>query len=376
MSKVATNQDVKKLNRLNTLKAILTHGKISQPALAKLLGHSGPTVLQNVKELSSLGLVQEAGDLNSTGGRKARAYAPIADAKLSLGIEITKNHIGIVMIDLLGQILFYQRISQRFALQDDYFKLLGLLCEQVISKVGCDPDKIAGIGVSLPGIVDTTAKKLISSHVLAIWDVSTDNFSRYLNLPCFFINDANAAGLAENHRLHHSDHLVYVSLSNSVGGAILHSDQLYLGDTLRSGEFGHMTLIPQGKACYCGKLGCFDAYCNAELLSSQTNGNLEAFFKELADGNPEFALIWQQYLENLAVAVNNLHMVFDCDIMIGGYVGSYLPKFAPKFREMLAERNTFAQDSSYLKYCSYKTEASAIGAALLPLEDFMENLCL
>ena len=59
-------------------------------------------------------------------------------------------------------------------------------------------------------------------------------------------------------------------------------------------------------------------------------------------------------------------MTFDCDVIVGGYVGGFLAEFGEPLREMLVERNTFEPDSSYLKFSRYRLEASALGAALLP----------
>lgn len=83
MNDRASNMDVKKINRVNTLRCIFACERISQPELTQKLGVSWPTVLQNVKELLELGLVEEVGAYESTGGRKARAFAPIRDARLA-----------------------------------------------------------------------------------------------------------------------------------------------------------------------------------------------------------------------------------------------------------------------------------------------------
>ena len=165
-----------------------------------------------------------------------------------------------------------------------------------------------------------------------------------------------------------------MSLSNSVGGAILNAGELYTGSNLRAGEFGHNTLIPGGRRCYCGKEGCLDAYCSAKVLSNHTNGNLLEFFDQLRAGNPEMQKIWQEYLRYLAVAINNLRMSFDCDVMAGGYVGAFLEEFGAPLRGMLEGRNTFQQDASYFKICRYQVEAAAVGAALLQIEEFIQSL--
>ena len=96
----ASNRDVKKINRIRTMRSIFDCDRISQPELAAKVGNSWPTVLQNVKELMEMGLVQEVGTFESTGGRKAKAFAPVRNARYAVGLEITQNHIGAVLADL------------------------------------------------------------------------------------------------------------------------------------------------------------------------------------------------------------------------------------------------------------------------------------
>lgn len=374
ITRSSNNRDVKKNNRIDTLRTILACGRISQPALAARLGHSGPTVLQNVRELIALGLVTEAGVFDSTGGRKAKAFAPVYDAHLAIGLEITRTHLGLVVIDLAGHLVRHQRTRLPFAMSTAYLQALRDAVTDLLEQENLPPEKILGVGISLPGILDRTGSMLTSSHVLRLYNVATENFSRYISFPCFFINDANAAGLAEVYNCDGHDSLVYLSLSNSVGGAILINGQLYTGSHQRAGEFGHNTLVPDGRRCYCGKRGCLDAYCNANVLSDLTGGSLSLFFDGVREGKPQCTTAWDEYLDHLAVAINNLHMSFDCSVVAGGYVGSYLEEFAPHFREMLAARNTFEPDATYFRFCRHKVGASAIGAALLPVMDFLARI--
>ena len=95
----ANNMDVKRRNLANTLRCILSCERISQMELSQQLALSWPTILQNVKELLDMGLVQEGGQYESTGGRKAKAYAPVKDAKLAIGLDLTRNHVSVVLVD-------------------------------------------------------------------------------------------------------------------------------------------------------------------------------------------------------------------------------------------------------------------------------------
>ena len=118
----ASNMDVKRRNRANTLRCILSCERISQMELSQQLNLSWPTILQNVKELAELGFVQEVGQYESTGGRKAKAYAPVKDAKLAIGLDLTRNHVSVVLVDLSGQVVRYQRRSKPFSLEDAYLQ--------------------------------------------------------------------------------------------------------------------------------------------------------------------------------------------------------------------------------------------------------------
>jgi len=373
MTAPANNMDVKRRNRANTLRCILTCDRISQMELSQRLALSWPTVLQNVKELSELGLIQEVGSYESTGGRKAKAYAPVRDAKLALGLDITRNHVSMVLVNLSGQVVQWTRKPYAFSLDDAYTSGLGELAKQFLSAHSAQ-ERLLGVSISLPGIVAEGESTLRYSHVLNVQDLSTEFFSRYIPHPCRFTNDANAAGLAEIYGEQDAGNLVYLSLSNSVGGAILNNGTLYTGTHLRAGEFGHNTLVPGGRRCYCGKEGCLDAYCSARVLADHTQGRLADFFDRLRAGDAKLAQAWQEYLEYLAVAVNNLHMSFDCDVIVGGYVGAYLEEFGGPLRPLLEERNTFRRDASYLRFCRYKLEAAAVGAALMQIEAFIQGV--
>lgn len=135
-----------------------------------------------------------------------------------------------------------------------------------------------------------------------------------------------------------------------------------------------MTLIPCGKPCYCGKTGCVDAYCSARVLSDLSGGRLEDFFLGLQQNNPEYRSVWNTYLEHLAVVINNLHMILDYDIVLGGYVGSFLSPWLDTIRQLVTERNTFDSDGSFVKLCTYHTGAAAYGAAMNVMEGFVQMI--
>jgi predicted NBD/HSP70 family sugar kinase len=346
-----SNQEIKKINRNQIYRYISHYERVSKPEIAHALGLSMPTVLQNVAELVERGLVGEAGSFDSTGGRKAKVLIPVSGARFAIGIDITANHIGLVLTDLSGTVLTHTRMHKPFRNEDPYFLELGQLSLSFLEQAGRPLEDFLGFGISIPGIISQDNQVITHAHALRITNVPCRSFSQYIPYPCVFTNDANAAMIAE--MFHHPDKLtaVYLSLSNSVGGAIFSEtgndfirmpvfQNFFLGDNCRSGEFGHTTLFPGGTPCYCGKLGCVDSYSSALVLSRYAGGRLEDFFEGLPD-RPEWRKTWQTYLDDLAIVVNNLRMTFDCQVIIGGYVGSFIEPFLESLRERVAQRNTF-----------------------------------
>lgn len=384
-NKRASNIEVKKINRNQIFRYVNKYGRVSKPDITLALGISMPTVLQNINELIEQNLVREVGLFDSTGGRKAIAIAPIHESHYAIGIDITQNHIGLVLTDLSGEVLRHTRVYKPFMNDKSYYKELGTKALQFMEDGNISKDVFLGFGISVPGIVDPQSKKITFSHALGISNVTCDVFQQFIPYPCIFINDANASGIAEIYNAEKGYNAVYLSLSNSVGGAIIEErqsylnqntiyDMLYLGDNWRSGEFGHVALIPGGKQCYCGKQGCFDSYCSAKNLSKYTNGKLEDFFMELEAGNEEFKTTWEEYINYLAIKVNSLRMTFDCRVIIGGYVGSFIEPYISDLREKAAMLNTFETDASYIQPCKYRIEASALGSALLYIEEFIRSI--
>lgn len=367
----ATNMEVKKNNRNQIFRFVCGHDKVSNPDISYALKLSLPTVTQNTKELIEKGLIEEVGELESTGGRRAKALSVKKDACFAIGLDITKNHIGLLLTNLTGEILKYDRIVQAYRTEEVYFYAVNEKMEQFLEESGVNREKISGIGISFPGIVDLEKQMITYSHILEVQNLPLAEVSRFFAYPCSFFNDANAGALAEGIRMKEDERFFYLSLSNTVGGAILNESKLQQGKAFRCGEVGHMTIVPDGKLCYCGKKGCLDAYCSAKILSGKMNGKLEQFFEKLKQKDPDAKEVWDQYTSYLAIGVNNIHMVLDCDIILGGYAGGYLEPYIPEIWEKVKKRNTFEEERLFIRACSYKIETAALGAALKVIEDFI-----
>lgn len=365
------SNEKKQYNRSRIARFILKVGTASKPEIASALNLSMPTVLQNVKELTDAGVIREVGEYQSTGGRKAKTLSVVSESRYAVGMDITANHVSFVLIDLKANVVRWKRNRQSYEHSPSYYQSVRDGLDLFLQEIQVDRGKLLGTGISLPGIIDKSTATLVKSHILNVENISLQVLSQYFDQEPAYENDASAAAMAELG--HHSGNAVYLSLSNTVGGAIYIDQELYPGDHFRSAEFGHVILVPGGRTCYCGKKGCVDAYCSARVLTG-SGGTLEEFFQKVENREPGALEVWDRYMDDLAVTVSNLRMSFDCDIVLGGYVGAFLGPYRMELGHRVQQYNLFDRDSSYLQVCRYARETSAVGAALTFVERYLDTI--
>ena len=240
-----------------------------------------------------------------------------------------------------------------------------------------DPACLIGIGCSMPGIVSADRKSLRISHILKV--TPEKPFSFQPDMPCQMLcfNDADAACMVECYTQNGLETFAFLSLSNTVGGALVVNRNITRGLMGRCGELGHVCIDPgpQARMCYCGKRGHFDAYGSAKLLAEKVDNTLESFFARVEQGDPEMVRALDEYLDNLSILVENIVMFLDMPMVIGGYVGSFLSPYLDRLKEKVALRDNLEFSSvGHIRLCRMKIEAAAVGCGLYFVEQFIREL--
>ncbi len=375
------NIELKKINRNRIFRLLYSVDKISKQEISAQLQMSMPTVTQNLKNLEDQNLIVKVGTFESTGGRKPEAITYNPSAKYAIGIDITTNNIVAVVVDISGTIVESENLTIPFSDDSSYFQQVSIFIDNIVNRSSIDKDDILGVGIALPAIISKDKRSVCHASILGSQDGilgfengTCDHFAKYIPYPCILCNDANAGGIAELWNNSATTNSVYISLNNTIGGAILFNNQLYFGENQRSGEFGHITIVNNGRRCYCGKNGCADAYLSANILSNTADGSLVNFFNYVNSGSVYHINVWNEYLDYLSLCVNNLRMLFDCNVIIGGYVGVYMDEHIEQLRTLVAKRNTYETSGGYMQACHYKMHATAVGAALIHIEEFIRNI--
>ena len=372
--KQTANLHIQKTNRTNIYQLLRQQDALTKQDIVQRLQLSLPTVTQNINSLISEGLVMEDGSVGHTGGRRAKTYSIVRNARTAVGLDITRNHITAVAVDLTGEVIAQHRERHKFERSDSYYKHLGVTIRDLVKKASLAEEQILGVGIGLPALVTDDNQTIFYGEILKFTGATCQEFSKYIHYKTALYNDANAAGFADFWIRRTPGSAFYLMLSNNIGGAVVINNQIYGGSHFHSGEIGHLTLFPQGKPCYCGQKGCVDAYLAATVLSSLSDGNLADFFLLLEQKNHKAVKLWNFYLDCLALTVNNLQAVFDSKVILGGYVGEYMEKYIDEIKARATKLNSFENDADYLDVCRYKTHSIAAGAALNFIVEFIDSI--
>ena len=374
-SQKLTNTDVKKLNKNRIFRLIYNSDKISRQEIADQLGLSLPTVNQNLKMLMEDGLIEYVGNFTSTGGRRAQAITINNNARKAISVNIKADYINVDVVGLKGQIIYSMAVKAHFSKSSAYIEKLTNAVRHAVDYVGADTDDILGVGITVPGILDDEKQILISAPPLKAKNYNLTKLISAIDYPVVVMNDARAEAYADHWFNGKSeDEKIYIMLGEGVGGAYINASAIRNGVHNRGGEFGHMVIHPGGKQCLCGKKGCFEAYVSEKVLSSELDMTLDNFFELAAQGNKNNSNVLDEYMDNLALGINNIYTMMDCDIVLGGTVAPYLKRYENSIKERLVNDYSFDTDADYLRISDGGGSKSGLGAALSFVARFIDGV--
>ena len=373
MTNQITQEDIKLQNR----RRILAHFRVAREAtrqeISTATGISIPTVAANISELLEEGILEEAGRRTSTGGRKPLVLRFLPKSRHTLGVDLEPREGRIVAVDLDHRIT----AEHHFQFPLNGSELFSRLEEETglfLRNSGIPQAGIDGIGFALPGTVDPDKKILEVAPNLGIRSLDFTLLEQRLGLKVKLFNEANAAVWAEwlAEGAENGGTIIYLSISDGVGGGIIINGRLFLGSGAMAGELGHMVIVPDGRICNCGQRGCWEQYVSqAALLTGEGRpaSGLDEFFEKLAAGDGEFRLRWERYIMNLTAGIRNLILIFDPDtIVVGGAIANFGGLLLPPLIEAVHAGGSSIMDRGVLiRTAKLAQDAPILGAALLSL---------
>lgn len=258
-SRPADQAGLRRGNLALLVRTLREHGALSRAQLAVRSGLSKATVSSLVTDLETRGLVHDAGVSAGGQGRPGQLVDLRPDSVCGIGLDVHVGHVGALVTDLGGEVLFRRRIAADVPTLGPE-RALDVLA-QLVTEAMAGLQNAIGVTVSVPGLVDTHAGTVPFSPRLRWRDVAiADGLAARTGLPLDQIvvdNDANLGAMAEVANLDVTD-LVYLTGDYGIGCGVIAGGRLIRGVGGFAGEIGHMAMDPLGPYCSCGRRGCWE----------------------------------------------------------------------------------------------------------------------
>lgn len=311
-----------------------------------------------------------------------------------VGIDIGGTNLKAGLVDERGNLLASKKVKiAQIDNQESLARTMAAMTQELAETVGVPIDKIASVGVGVPGTVEIHSGSILYTCNLPLHNVPLRRlFHRYLPQPLYIENDANCAAVGEYFvgAGSGSKRFVAVTLGTGVGGGVIHNGKIYHGANGMAGEVGHMTIEHGGYPCPCGRKGCWEQYASATALKRMTaeamqknpgsilcdvvaeNGGKvsgQSAFIAARRGDPVGKSVCDMYVDYLSTGIVNLINIFQPDTLaIAGGVSNEEDEYLlfPVRRQVARESIPCSPDKmTRVVKAELGDRAGIIGAALL-----------
>ncbi|WP_400996561.1 ROK family transcriptional regulator [Agromyces sp. GXQ0307] len=280
---------VRRTHEERVLAALRAHGALSRGELAKRVGLSRTTLSEITANLLQRGAIIVADTDAATragSGRPAERLALDPDSGQFLGVDFGHRRVHVAVADASHEI-----IAQGVERYDDdppwaeRLEIAFDLIDRISRDTGVHFGALQSIGIGVPGPYTGARAGMpaVSWKNQLAPDGVDAAFAERFGAPVVVDNNTRLAALAEAiSRPDAVDNLIYLRLSDGVGGGLVVSGRLVTGSRGFAGELGHVTANPSGAACRCGKRGCLETIASVPAIL-RACGEAGADVETLAD---------------------------------------------------------------------------------------------
>lgn len=318
----------------------------------------------------------------------------------SIGVDLGGTNLRIAAVDEQGSLIEKVSLGTELSLGRDH--VIDEMCNAVarMSDKYKDSARLLGIGIGVPGIIDEQTglvRKAVNLPGWAGYPVRAE-IQRRLKTVAILENDSRVAVLGEKWLGAGQDFpdVAMLTLGTGVGGGLILGNAIWQGANGMGGEFGHMTVDPDGPPCGCGNRGCLEQYASATavvrmaretaannrgsaLAAAEAKAKLsaESIYRLAMQGDEDARRIFQNVGRGLGIVLASLVNSLNLPIyVIGGGVSSAWEAFAPAMFEELRQRSLVysitapeadSSQKAIITRALLGSDAGLYGAARLPM---------
>ena len=376
MTKRTTQKQIQNANRHTIYKYIYDGHDVMQQNIVRDLNMSRPTVSTHLEDMEREKLIFRSNSADSSKpGRTPVTWSIDAKHKIALGVEILKDSVKIIAVDLYGRALRWEKWFMSYENTENYYRTICDNVNEFIASLDVKyaSRKILGIGFALQGLVSEDGQTVIYGEILKCTGLKIDVFTKWLDYPCRFVHEPDGAAISELWVSPELQDAVYLSMSEHLGGALISKRRILNGQHRHSATFEHIFACDNGEECYCGKKGCYETVCSKVALLRGKDP--DEFFARVRSGEPEALGRWQNFLAYLGKLIAHLHLVNDTKYILGGHLAPYFTEEDINvLYKYVRERTPFTEDDDYIMISKMPSHNITIGAALPYIINFLENV--
>jgi predicted NBD/HSP70 family sugar kinase len=388
-----TVRDLRSGNQSRALWDVYLNGPLTRQEIADHAGLSLASVSNLVGALLKQGVVQEVGLEDSNGGRPRGLLEVNPEYGFVIGVDMGETAFLVELFDL-GMQVRARHVSTASDEHPAPAEAVGHMLDgirAVTAEAGVDADRILGIGVAVPGLVEHGNDAVVHGQTIGWRAVPLERMLRRgTDLPILIDNGAKTLGQAEKWfgAARDTDDAVIVLLGIGTGACIISDRQLYRGATSSAGEWGHTTVSVDGRACRCGARGCLEAYIGAggivarydqlkgrrrRVRSIELGRRIGEILTASRDDEAAEQVI-KETVDCLGAGIGDLVNLFNPErVVVGGWLGQALAdRLLPRIRKA-AGRHALRLPYSHVEIvaAALGTDAVALGAATLPVANLL-----
>jgi N-acetylglucosamine repressor len=387
---------LKDFNQSLLLDIVRTHRAISKAQLSVLVGLT-PTAVGKIADiLVAGGYLKEKGQGDSNGGRKPVLLELNPRSYYSIGFSVDVNSLQCVMLDIAGEIILKKNLVLASGITfAEVIDKINKTILSLIKKYSIDDSHFLGVGISLPGLVDPLAKKLLFSPNMGWMDVDMNLFVPKLSTSkVFFENEANASAIAENWfgSCASVENFICLNVKSGIGAGIFINGKLYVGSNGYAGEVGHTVFFENDAVCKCGNTGCIETqislyYIKEKIKSLMAESKIDttlnsrdeitpdAIIEEARKGDPFAASFIEMSATYAGILISDLINSFNpSKVVLGEDFLQYGDLAMDRIRLTVSKRTLKYLRSSVEIECSHiGKSSSAIGAAAIPMKQLFNR---
>lgn len=389
---------INNINKVNVLRTLWCEKAIFKAEIARLTNLSLPTVMKIVDEFEKKDLINVTGKGVSSGGKPPMMLELNKHAYYVIGVDINEYRIEIILMNLLFEVED-RRIQDNRSTDtaDSILKRVVKEINNIILNNVEISNKIIGIGVGVPGLVDSENGEVIYSSELEWKQINIKDYIQSLFDIQVIVDDSTRAiaveermfGLGKN-----VENFLCVNVGIGIGAALVLNGEVYYGSSQSVGQLGHMPVELYGKKCECGNEGCLELYASTKAIeeegkyavikkmSSQISDLVYGDYSkvdiniiyEAARNRDEIAIsILDKAAEYLAMSISGLINIFaPMLVIIEGKAFRCNKIFRDMVKEKLEKRKMkYLVTNADIVIKHDKNCMGAIGAATFVLENFI-----